>query len=130
MCQGDSYDHSHVFCPLSPTRCLLISVEYTNLQRAFQRILILGSTHATDPILTRLLSGVWLQMLYYLQKTSRLPTLDSAMNLALRGTLVNEDLPKSKTNGEEGVLAGCYSIQLIFQKHPEGLPECVCVVSH
>lgn len=69
-------------------------------------------------------------MLYYLQKTSRLPTLDSAMNLALRGTLVNEDLPKSKTNGEEGVLAGCYSIQLIFQKHPEGLPECVCVWFH
>lgn len=30
----------------------------TNLQLAFERILIFGSTHATDPVLTRLLGVV------------------------------------------------------------------------
>lgn len=45
-------------------------------------------------------------------------------------TLANKDLPKSKkTSGEEWVLACCYSIQLIFQKHPEGLCW-VCVWFH
>lgn len=52
---GGFHDGGHVGWLLSPNRYLCTGLGLTNLQLAYERILVVGSTHATDTVLTRLL---------------------------------------------------------------------------